>query len=230
MKESDQFYNTSELMSTSRKGYYQEKIDYFIAELKRSQKSKKRILDIACNDGELTEKYSAFGETMGIDINKKAIAVCKKRGLHCVYADLSEIIISHKNYFDYVIAGDIIEHIFDTDEFLLNIKAVLRQDGKLLLTTPNIASFGRRLMLGLGMNPFVEYSTKLPSIEFNVGHIRYYTKENLRRQLRATGFTHIDIQGDKINLLPGISIPYSLAKSFPTFARNLMATAQKNSL
>ncbi len=198
MNASEQFYNTSELMTSSRKGYYQEKIDYFITELKRSKKTKKRILDIACNDGELTEKFSAFGETIGIDINKKAIDVCKKRGLHCICADLSEITTSHKNYFDYVIAGDIIEHIFDTDDFLLNIRSVLHKDGKLLLTTPNLASFGRRLLLGLGRNPFIEYSTKLPSVDYNVGHIRYYTKKDLYEQLQTSGFTNITIQGERL--------------------------------
>ncbi len=223
------YYNKSHLMSSSRKGYYQEKINYFISQLQGMKKKKMRILDIACNDGELTEKFSSFGEIIGIDINKNAIAACKKRGLKCVCADLSEITKSHEKYFDVVIAGDIIEHIFDTDEFLHNIHKVLKKEGKLLLTTPNLASFGRRLLLGMGKNPYIEYSSKLPSEEFNVGHIRYYTTRNLHDQLRISGFENISIQGDKINIVPGVSIPYQMAKYFPTMARNLMAVAEKSS-
>ena len=126
-----------------------------------------------------------------------------------------------------VIATDIIEHVFDTDEFLSKINKLLKKNGVLLLTTANVASFARRIMLLLGINPFLEFSTLLPYKNYNVGHIRYYTLKNLYSQLKMCNFSNIKITGDKINFSSKI---YSrlLAKIFPTFARNILAFAIKN--
>src|SRR3989339_802639 len=76
------------------------------------------------------------------------------------------------NFFDIVIAGEIIEHIFDTDLFLAEIRRVLKSGGKLLISTPNIASLGRRLLLFFGGNPIIELSPNEPD---SSGHIRYFS-------------------------------------------------------
>jgi len=47
--------------------------------------------------------------------------------------------------FDFVIAAEVIEHIFDTDKFLNNIYAVFKKSGEIVLSTPNIDSLPRRL-------------------------------------------------------------------------------------
>lgn len=216
-------------MQSSKRGYYQEKINFFLEELKRYNKKDKRIkiLDIGCNDGELIKKYTKFGQVLGIDISKKAIKECKKKGLPCKLSDIESLPPKYNNYFNVVIAGDIIEHIFDTDRFLLKIHKVLKKDGKLLLTTPNLASLGRRILLLFGKNPFIKYSTKLPSKEFNVGHIRYYTPNNIKEQLKESGFRNIKIYGDRINLSNYLFIPHRYAKNLPTLSRNIMVCCQK---
>lgn len=221
------FYNKKGIGDTSRKGYYEEKISFFCSVMEKYKKNNLQILDIACNDGELTKKYTKYGQVLGIDINKAAIAICKKNGLNCKVGDVSSLKKLYKNHFDIVIAGDIIEHIFDTDLFLQDIYAVLKKGGILLLTTPNVASLGRRIMLLLGYNPFIEYSTKLPYEEFNVGHIRYYTKENLKSQLNFFKFNEVTIYGDKINITSSISLPFNIAKMYPAISRNLMVIAKK---
>jgi 2-polyprenyl-3-methyl-5-hydroxy-6-metoxy-1,4-benzoquinol methylase len=220
------FYNTKNIAKTSQKGYYQEKINFFITTLKKLPQ-KSAFLDIACNDGKLTQQYARYGNVIGIDINERAIRECKKKGLQCFVAEINDIEKKYKESFDVVIAGDIIEHIFDTDKFLAGIYAVLKKGGILLLTTPNLASLGRRAMLLFGKNPFVEYSTKLPYEEFNVGHIRYYTKANLFEQLSAHSFQEIHIFGDKINITKSIAIPPFLSSQFPTISRNLMVSCKK---
>lgn len=221
------YYNQSHLSEVSRKGYYDEKLQFYLSELRNLSSKKLSLLDIACNDGELTSNYTQFGQVLGIDINKEAVALSKKRGIPCLQADIADIKDKYKNTFDVVIAGDIIEHVFDTDQFLRNIHTVLKKNGTLLLTTANVASFGRRIMLLLGKNPFLEYSSELPSIEFNVGHIRYYTIANMRQQLDHTGYNEVKLMGDKINILPFVSIPHRIARNFPTWSRNMFVVARK---
>ena len=222
------YYDNLLLMSSSRRSYYKEKLDFFTSRLGNKGSSKKqKILDIGCNDGELTELYDQFGHAVGIDINRNAIKECKKRGLECFCMDLNDMVKTHANSFDFVIAGDIIEHIFETDKFLHNIHTVLKRNGKVLLTTPNLVSFGRRIMMMMGVNPYIEFSTELPSKEFNVGHIRYYTEKNLRAQLAAQGFRNVIIEGDIINILPHITIPHRFAKNMSKLARNFLVYAEK---
>lgn len=223
-----EYYNKEHLATISRRGYYQEKIDFFLRQLGDSKKDNLQILDIGCNDGELTKLYESYGNVLGTDINKKAIEQCKKKGLNCLCISTDDLVRTHKNSFDIVIAGDIIEHIFDTDAFLQSIYKLLKKDGILLLTTPNLASIGRRIMLLIGKNPFIEFSTKLPSEEINVGHIRYYTISNIEYQLKENRFNDIQIFGDRINVLPGVYVPYTVAKFFPTLSRNFLICAKKS--
>ncbi len=221
------FYSKPDIVFTSTRGYYEEKINFFISELQKLKGKGTEILDIGCNDGKLTKIYSKFGNVLGIDVNKDAVKTCRKKGLKCLCTDVGGLPSSYDNYFDVVITGDIIEHIFETDEFLLKLHKILKKHGKLLLTTPNLASFGRRMMLVAGINPFVEFSTKLPSKDYSVGHIRYYTVADMELQLKTNGFKNINIYGDRINLAKFIHIPYTFAKFVPTLSRNMMVYAEK---
>lgn len=223
-----QYYNQTHLTENSRKGYYSEKVQFITGELAKLAKTKSlNILDIACNDGELTKHYGKYGQIMGIDINQQSVKKCQKRGVKCLQAEIGDLVKSHRQKFDVVIAGDIIEHVFDTDQFLIDISQVLKKNGVLLLTTANLASFGRRIMLLLGLNPFIEFSSRLPSKEFNVGHIRYYTVDNMKMQLEDLKFKNYQIYGDRINFTKDLAIPYAISKYLPTWSRNIFVYAEK---
>lgn len=223
----EEFYNSESISLISHRGYYPEKVAFIESILSASPKNpSKKILDIACNDGVLTAKYMKYGKVLGLDINEKAIKICKKKGINALCADVSELSSKYNNSFDYVIAGDIIEHIFDSDTFLENIYRVMKPKGRLILTTPNVASLPRRLMLLLGYNPFLEYSLRLPTEEYNVGHVRYYTKNDLVGQLNHFNFKIDLFYGDKINT--GVfSIKGLLPKFMPSLSRNFMVLCHK---
>jgi 2-polyprenyl-3-methyl-5-hydroxy-6-metoxy-1,4-benzoquinol methylase len=222
------FYNQRHLTKISQKGYYPEKIEFVTSNLKvLSQKSKLKILDIACNDGYLTQIYGRYGKVLGVDLNKQSIAVCRKRGIECINKNIMDLPKTFHENFDVVIAGDIIEHIFNTDEFLQKIYQLLKPGGTLMLTTANVASLGRRAMLLFGKNPFLEYSTRYPNVEINVGHIRYYTVEDMRLQLSGLGYQNIKIFGDRINLTSKIYVPNFIAKYLPTISRYMFVICQK---
>lgn len=200
------YYHSRYLVEISKQGYHKAKIDFFIHHLGsiENTKNKIEILDIASNDGLLAIQYSKYGNVTANEINEEGVFLCKEKGLKCLNGDFFDISEDYNGKFDVVIAGDIIEHIFDTDAFLEKVYLLLKKGGVLLLTTPNLASLGRRIMLLFGYNPFIEFSTKLPFEKYNVGHIRYYTKDNLKNQLKINNFRDINILGDRINFF-GIS-------------------------
>ena len=229
---SDNAYYSGKLRADlAHNGYYAEKMVFFEKTLQHLSETRKKpllILDIGCNDGILAKRYSRYGNVIGIDINKQALDnAVKKKNIQYICSDLAGIKNKFPRYFDVVIAGDIIEHIFDTDRFLQDIRFVLKKGGSLLLTTPNVASFGRRIMLLLGLNPFLEYSVLLPYPEINCGHIRYYTDSDLRNQLMAHTFRISRFEGNKINLMPGLSLGYSVARYLARYSVSLMVQAEK---
>jgi len=57
------------------------------------------------------------------------------------------------NYFDFFFAGEIIEHLFDSRFFLKEIHRVLKINGYLILSTPNLARIDDRLKFLLGKTP-----------------------------------------------------------------------------
>ena len=55
--------------------------------------------------------------------------------------------------FDYLVSIDVIEHIIETDDFLIKARNILKDDGYFYLITPNLASYHGRLSLLLGYTP-----------------------------------------------------------------------------
>lgn len=229
MKTEKNYYDNHGLVESSKRGYYSEKVAFIIGELSKIKKAKGKIeiLDIASNDGYLASYYAKYGNVTVNEINEEGIDICKQRGLECIEGDFFKIPAQYNGKFDVIIAGDIIEHVFDTDEFLNKINLMLKSGGVLLLVTANVASLGRRIMLLFGFNPFLEFSTLLPYKEYNVGHIRYYTLKNLRSQLEFSKFSNIKNTGDRVNFSNKLYSRF-LAKLFPTFARNIFVYAEKS--
>ena len=111
------------------------------------------ILDIGCHDGTfLSLVKNRDNNFYGLDANDWAVSESKKKGfdIQQFFFDDKTKLPFENEFFDVVIAGEIIEHIYDTDFFLAEIRRLLKPGGKLLISTPNIASLGRRFFLLLG--------------------------------------------------------------------------------
>ena len=100
--------------------------------------------------------------------------------------------------FDVLYAGELIEHLFSPDHFLSEAHRVLKTSSKMVLTTPNIASWYNRLLLLCGLEPVnCESSCKfilgrkfdfLGEYGRPVGHIRVFNREALSKILELNGF------------------------------------------
>lgn len=187
--------------------------------------NKKRVLDIGCYDGTISNLIANNdNEVYGIDMSEKALEIARSKGIKTNKLDLeAEEFPFADNYFDAVFAGEIIEHIFDTDWFLKRIKRILKPKGNLIITTPNLATLGRRLLLLSGKNPLIEVSLNGDA----AGHIRYFVKETLTALLEKHDFRINSFCSDVVNFSRSGSL-YSvkLAKIFPVIGRTLIARAE----
>lgn len=148
----------------------------------------KNILDVGCYDGTLLSLLKNRNNNLfGIEASDWGVEQCKRKDINVkqFYFDGENKLPFEDDFFDVVITGEIIEHIFDTDFFLREVHRVLKPGGKLLISTPNIASFGRRLMLLFGINPIIELSPNEPE---SSGHIRCFTFQTLKKLLEKKQF------------------------------------------
>lgn len=218
------FYSNNKDQRESAGQFSNEKINFILEEIG----SKKHVLDVGCNDGFIGERIIKNDNIVyGIDLSKSNLSIAKKRGLKvkCLNIEKGKFPFQ-ENFFDAIILGDTIEHIFDTDTLLKQCHKLLKKEGKLIITTPNVASIGRRIMLLLGINPFLEYSVELTTSGVpSVGHIRYYTTENLKNQLIHNGFYVKNIKGEALNLI-FFRLKF-LGNLFPSFSNLIMGIGIK---
>lgn len=204
------------------------RIKVMLAMANRLNLENKNILDIGCHDGTflslIKNRRNFF---FGLDASDWAADQCLDKDIkfsQYFFDDKSPL--PHKNeFFDLVIAGEIIEHIYDTDFFLEEIRRVLKPDGRLLLSTPNIASLGRRALLLFGANPLIETSPNEPE---SAGHIRYFTFKTLKRLLKKHGFKILSFRSDCVNFSNSETKRSALlARIFPKFGASLILLTGK---
>lgn len=186
------------------------------------------ILDVGCYDGTfLSQIINRRNFFYGIEASDFGVVESSKKGIIVkqFFFNDSESIPFENNFFDIIVAGEIIEHIFDTDFFLDEVYRILRSNGKLLISTPNIASLGRRMMLLFGVNPIIELS---PNEKDSSGHIRYFTKKTLDKLLNKHNFNPIIKMPDIVNLsLSGKFRSKRLAKLMPNICQSLIGLYEK---
>lgn len=109
-----------------------------IFKLIKDYRKDSHILEIGCSGGPLIRflQRRGFENIKGIDINKRAIEICKQKGIKDVQiADGQETGFKDQQ-FDIVIASDILEHIQDEDKALFEWHRILKQGGKLIIFVP----------------------------------------------------------------------------------------------
>lgn len=172
-------------------------------------------------------------QVSGIDLNEENVEICQSHGFKVDLCDLSITSIPHMDQsLDLIFAGEIIEHLVDTDKFIIDIFRCLRPGGQLVLTTPNLASLENRARILFGIYPeWVDFCTSE-----GCGHVRAYTKKVLKGQLEKHGFTIEKILGDfvpiaPVTLLNNIKLPIlgMGGHLFPSLSQCLIMQASKPS-
>ncbi|MBI3290147.1 class I SAM-dependent methyltransferase [Candidatus Microgenomates bacterium] len=181
----------------------------------------KKVLDIACYDGYVGKKIKNNNNIVfGVDASEEAIRMSTKKGLITKVSDIEMGLPYKNNFFNLAFAGEIIEHIVDTDFFIEEIKRVLKKNGELVITTPNIASLDRRFMLLFNINPFLPASFDFPSNALS-GHIRFFNNKLLKSFLQHKGFKIVSIESD-VWSLPKEVYSRLLAQLFPSMGFSII--------
>ena len=154
-------------------------------------------LDIGCGRGFLLDLQARRGLTglAGVDVYDD---VTDER-FDYVRADVTQALPIPDATFECVIAGEIIEHVPNPDDFLREIRRVLKPGGTLIVSTPNLVSWANRILVPLGVQPLgTETSSEISLGRRHrvlgqgnqvQGHLKVFTHRALGEILERYGFT-----------------------------------------
>lgn len=193
--------------------------------LKHIPDSNLKILDIGCWDGSYAIRYKKSTNTVyGVEASATAEKRAREKGVVTKYGNFMENKFFDGMQFDVVVAGEIIEHVFDTDLFLQKIHGLLKPHGQLILTTPNVASLPRRILLLLGKNPLLDNRI----VKDTAGHIRYFTFKGVYELLKDNGFEVVKAESDILNFNNhGTLYSTLIPKLYKNFGKTILIVARK---
>jgi len=114
---------------------------------------KKKVLDVGCATGQIARRLvEKECEVIGIEIDEKAARLARRYCKDVVVCDVEalEDLPYPEEYFDYIIFGDVLEHLKNPEKVLINLKKYLKRDGFIICSIPNIAHIYSRIRLLLG--------------------------------------------------------------------------------
>ena len=152
------------------------------------------ILDIGCATGALLSALKDRGwNVRGVEVSGPQAAYCRKQRLNVSGISLEENRFQDQ-FFDVVLASNVIEHLNNPSGFAHEVKRILKPGGYFFITTPNIDGLQARI-----------FGSRWRSAIFD--HLYLFSRRNLCTLLEKAGFTVEQIKTWG-GLADGITFPF----------------------
>lgn len=163
------FYNyhlpdTKEMYNelSNKISYYPEfRPEYGIATEIIEELKPESLLEIGCGNGSFLKRIEhLIPNVLGSEYNPDALNICKSKGLNVSEQKIYEM---KEESFDVICHFEVLEHVFDTFEFMNQSLKLLKKGGKLIIGTPDpegISSIIGRFQLNLPPHHQFDFSKK----------------------------------------------------------------------
>lgn len=150
--------------------------------LKYIKGESKTILDVGCAlgmSGHYLLENKIAATVYGIEFNEKMASEAEENITKVFCGDLNdgnfrEEVIKESPSFDYIIFGDILEHLYDPLKVLIELKTLLKPNGQLIISLPNIGHIELFIQVYIkGTWPMNERGI------FDKTHIRWFTRKDV---------------------------------------------------
>ncbi len=145
------------------------------------------VLELGCATGYMSAHMTAEKacQVVGVDIDAAAL---RKAAVHCRRTLCVDVESSdwqaalEGERFDRVLCADLIEHLKDPEAFLVGLRGLISQDGRLLASVPNGAHVSIRLELLLGQLTYEDTGL------LDRTHLHLYTQQSLMALFARAGY------------------------------------------
>jgi ubiquinone/menaquinone biosynthesis C-methylase UbiE len=156
--------------------------------LLREARPGERVLDVGCGGGRFVAALRDAGaDPVGVELAEGAVERARRNvpgaDVRLVTGDGS-LPLGHGEI-DLVWCSEVLEHVPDTVAFLTEVRRVLRQGGRLLVTVPDHGRLKRTLLA------LAHYDAHYDPLG---QHLHFYTRRSLARALHATGFEDVALR------------------------------------
>lgn len=140
-----------------------------------------RLLDVGCGAGSFLQAAGRAGWTpYGLEVSQTAVEHNRRAGFDVFCGELAAARYPD-DYFDVVVASEVLEHVSDPRAMLVEIARVLRPGGLLWATTPHGRGVSAR-MLGLAW-----------SVVSPPEHLHLFSVPGVKGLLAESGFRHAHV-------------------------------------
>jgi 2-polyprenyl-3-methyl-5-hydroxy-6-metoxy-1,4-benzoquinol methylase len=147
----------------------------------------KHVLELGCSTGYMSEYLTQKRacSVIGVEVDPDAAARAKKfcrevlvRDLNCPewLAGLSE------GAFDVILMADVLEHLVDPQELLIQIRRLLSPSATLVICLPNVVHWITRMKILFGRFDYEAGGT------LDHTHLRFYTVKTAREMIEGAGY------------------------------------------
>lgn len=143
-----------------------------------------RVLDVGCGTGSISKIIveTTGAQLTGIEPDPQRVAVARSRGINALQGFFDEKTIDNLGKFDVVVFADVLEHLPDPATALRLAHHVLKPDGAVVASIPNIAHWSVRLDLLCGRFDYQPYGI------MDATHLRWFTEKSVRVLFETTGY------------------------------------------
>lgn len=228
---------------------YLEVIEFLEKYLSDNKGKNLKILNAGCGDCYINLKIYAISKIKNfsiysIDFDKRYKQLAQERSDFFIIGDVLYLEKYYSNsFFDIIIAAELIEHLDNSDLFIQNVKKVLKKEGLLIITTPNLLAYHCRLAVLTGeIPPYMELSREYGEIgkriigKLNFGNLiiprnEYVRKKEALHHVNVFSYDAIrqlfELNNFKIILQRGIDLKLPFMRLFPKLCSHIFMVVQK---
>jgi 2-polyprenyl-3-methyl-5-hydroxy-6-metoxy-1,4-benzoquinol methylase len=161
----------------TRKSYFEKRYREFLVNIKTFV-PQGRLLDVGCNLGLFLKVAQSEGfEVTGVELNRECAEYGRTQFSITIHSSYLEELHFPDDSFDVITLFDVLEHVPDIHGLLCEVRRILRNNGLLVLQTPNLGS----LMADLTKSG---WNWLTPP-----DHLYHFTPQTILRLLHDTGFS-----------------------------------------
>ncbi len=143
-----------------------------------------RVLDLGCGPGVLGQHlHQRLGCTVdGVTFSAEEAALARPHYRDVAVADLENINLAEAfllRQYDYIVCADVLEHLRRPEQLLADCRALLAENGQILVSIPNAGYCGLVMELMQGELRYREEGL------LDATHLRFFTRQSLLRLLSA---------------------------------------------